>query len=112
MKFYSTIQNDLESIFKSYEKSNSTLAEIAARGSVYPQIEEKKVLFIGINLSYLKDDKPESFSYNVKVAVEGYAKHYGKFQKLATNSGINDNWTYLDLFYFRETDQKQLDEIS
>lgn len=100
------IKPEVEKLFSKYHET--VIGEITKRGVVCSQVNRKKVLFVGMNPSYLNDSKPESYSYNVNDAITGYSKHYKKFYDLAVNSGIGQDWTYLDIFYFRETDQNKV----
>ena len=104
------IKRGLEELF-SIKTSNNDVQEIINRGYVCANVEPNEILFIGINPSYIKNDKKESFTYDVKQAVNDYPKHYKHFQKLLSNTKYKKKWSYIDLFYFRETDQKKVDLI-
>jgi|GEM_PF-1260709 len=106
------LEKQLKALFKKEQyKENTTLYEIIQRGYLYSKIQEsKKILFVGINPSYVNGATPndEKF-YDVQDAVKGYKKHYGKFQTIADNCDFAFDWTYLDIFYFRETAQTTID---
>ena len=102
-KFY----NKLEKLFN-YHSKNSIVNEILVRGFCYSEFQKKKLLFIGINPSYLSDAKRESHHYNIDEALKGYPKYFGKFKDLVKNSKYEEDWTYIDLFFFRETDQNKI----
>lgn len=107
------VKQDLEKIF-SYKSSNANIQSIIERGFVFSDINDIKkssVLFIGMNPSFSKGAKIESYFYDVKKAVEDYPKHYKNFSDLINKTDYGDNWTYIDLFFFRETNQKSLSEI-
>jgi hypothetical protein len=66
--------------------------------------EQRRVLFMGINPSHdgniLNEHQTTSLPENID---KGYFRHYYDFAKMM---GINrEEWTYQDLFYFRQTDQ-------
>ncbi len=108
------LEEQLKSLFEiSNYKENSPLYEIILRGYVYSKIENhKKVLFVGINPSYINGAKPyDHTSYEIQDVVKLYPKHYKKFQNMADNCGFGADWTYLDMFYFRETNQNTIDSI-
>ena len=108
------ISKELDKIFKetSYE-SETLLYEIIKRGYVYSKVErDKKILFVGINPSYISGSKPYDHTiYNVQDVVKLYPKHYKKFQNIAENCNVGNNWTYTDIFYFRETNQNTIDSF-
>ena len=107
------IEKDLITIFdKCILSNNPTLLEIIERGFVYPKIESKKVLFVGINPSSVAGAKPHDHkTYKIEDVVKSYPRHYKKFQDIAANCGVSADWTYIDLFFFRETDQKIIDSF-
>lgn len=98
---------ELNKIF-SYKSGKENNSEIINRGFVCSQIKKGKVLFVGINPSYTSDAKIESYQYDVEKAVKEYARHYSKFPNLIENTAYQNNWTYIDLFQFRETNQKKV----
>ena len=88
---------------------NEPLKKIFSYGFVHSDVDgAKKVLFTGINPSY-NGKSPAPAPYDVHKATKDYYKYYGKFQDIANYCGINNDWTYLDLFYFRATNQRTLD---
>ena len=107
------IEKSLNDIFnKSIYNKNQDLIQLIERGYVYSKIEKHKVLFVGMNPSYVDGSEPYDHKYyKIQDAVISYPKHYGNFQKIATNCELGTNWTYMDLFYFRETDQKKVDSL-
>jgi hypothetical protein len=99
-----TIWSDFQGKFE-----NNSLKEIFNHRYVHSKVDTtKKILFTGINPSY--NDKPhDPEPYDVhEAAVKGYKRYYGKFQDIANHCGFNNDWTYLDLFYFRATNQRDL----
>jgi hypothetical protein len=46
--------------------------------------------------------------YDIENAVLEYPKHYRKFAELVTNTKYENDWSYIDLFQFRETNQKKI----
>lgn len=101
---------EIDRIFQ-HKSKKEELNEIIKRGFCYSEFEQKKLLFVGINPSYLKDLKPENFHYNVYKAVIDYKKHYAKFLDLLKNTKYEKDWTYIDLFFFRETNQNIISKI-
>lgn len=103
---------ELDEIFSKYSKSQNLTSEIANRGHVVCEPEEKDLLCIGINPSYLESDPNKNgYSYKLKDAVNGYAKHYGNFNILAENGLYVDRWGYMDLLALRETDQSKINNL-
>lgn len=100
----------IDEIFKYKSKSN-TVAEIIERGFVYSEFQKKKLLFIGMNPSYLEGSENLSYSYCIEDAVDKYKRHYGKFQDLVNGTIYEDNWTYIDMFFFRETNQNKIVDL-
>lgn len=98
---------ELSKIF-SYKSEIHNNSEIINRGFVCSQIKKGKVLFVGINPSYTSDAKVESYQYDIEKAVTEYARHYSKFPNLIENTAFQNSWTYIDLFQFRETNQKKV----
>src|ERR1035437_5849283 len=109
----------LEEIWKNYIgkfKDSPEIKKLIDYGFVHSIVDSKKnILFTGINPSYNGDPrKPDSFEahdFDVHEAVTGYKKYYKKFQDIANHCGIGKEWTYLDLFYFRATKQRNIDML-
>lgn len=106
-------ENKLELIFNKYSKSekdnNPILNRIVERSFVYSEVEpNKKVLFVGMNPSY---DESKEYIQSYSVHDDVYHKYYNKFKETADSLNIENDWTYTDLFYFRETDQKKIYEL-
>ncbi len=103
------ISKRLDEVFSQYE--NSQFRDIVNRRWVFCNNEKKTdadLLFVGINPSYI-EGKVYVPIYNIEDAVKGYKRYYGVFKNLAED--VSNNWAYMDLFYFRETEQKKIDEI-
>lgn len=98
---------ELNKIF-SYQSSIERNDKIIKRGFVCSQIKKEKVLFVGINPSFPSGSKIESFQYNIDKAVYEYPHHYSKFPDLIKETDFSESWSYIDLFQFRETDQKKV----
>ncbi|WP_417200562.1 hypothetical protein [Bizionia sp.] len=98
---------ELNKIF-SYNSELEKNSEIINRGFVCSQIKKGKVLFVGINPSYPSGSKVENFQYNIDKAVTEYPRHYLKFSDLIKDTVFSESWSYIDLFQFRETDQKKV----
>ncbi|MCG8203234.1 hypothetical protein G1L01_11450 [Tenacibaculum finnmarkense] len=101
---------ELKRIF-SYKSEFKKNSEIIERGFVCSKIKKEKVLFVGINPSFTSDAKVESYQYDIDNAVKEYPRHYAKFTKLIENTDYQNNWTYVDLFQFRETNQKRIVDL-
>ncbi len=102
-----SIYQELTRIFN-YKSKNEENKEIINRGFVCTKIKKGKVLFVGINPSYPSGSKVDSFLYDIDKAVTEYPKHYSKFPNLIKNTKFSESWSYLDLFQFRETNQKKV----
>lgn len=101
------ILEELKKIF-SYKLAKEENQTIIDRGFVCSKMKYAKVLFVGMNPSYTKDAKIENYQYNIEEAVKGYPKHYSKFPQLLEGTKYKDNWSYVDMFQFRETSQKRI----
>lgn len=99
--------NELSEIF-TYKSNCKRNSDIIDRGFVCSQIKKEKILFVGINPSYTANSKTENFQYNIDQAVIDYPRHYSKFHNLIKDTEYKNNWSYIDLFQFRETDQKKI----
>lgn len=97
----------LESLFN-YKSKNENVNQILKRGFCYSEFQNNKLLFIGINPSYLPNANIESHHYCIKKASQDYPKYFGKFQELVNKTKYENDWTYIDLFNFRETDQNKI----
>ena len=102
------IKQKLDNLFTPKSK-NETVQEIIKRGYVGSKVETNKILFVGINPSYVNGAKPESYFYKVSDAIKEYPKHYKNFNALLLNTKYKGKWSYIDLFFFRETDQDKID---
>lgn len=90
----------------SYNSIVAKNSEIINRGFVCSKIKKAEVLFVGVNPSYIS--KSESYQYDIEKAVKEYPRHYSKFPKLIEKTSFQNNWTYIDLFQFRETNQNMM----
>jgi len=91
-----------------YQSLDSSNQEIINRGFVCSKIKKAKALFVGINPSFLSGSTSESYQYHLQDAINDYPKHYGKFAELVKDTIYENDWSYIDLFQFRETDQKKI----
>lgn len=101
------IISELTEIF-GYKSNNLENQNIINRGFVSAKLKKAKALFVGINPSYLSNATNESYLYDIENAVLEYPKHYRKFTELVTNTKYENDWSYIDLFQFRETNQKKI----
>lgn len=114
------MKKKLGDIFNRYENADIKLKEIIDRGWVFCENEKEKekekeadLLFVGINPSYPNGAKPECYGYPIEDTLKkkkdgGYRRHYAVFEKLAGGKPSEKKWAYMDLFYFRETDQNKI----
>lgn len=86
-------------------KNDVFLQTYLNRGYAFPEVEKADLLFIGLNPSG-REEKGSSFSYNIQQAVKDLPNFYGRYDELAQQIGAN--WSYTDVFYFKETDSKKL----
>lgn len=107
---FAKYKNKLVQIFE-YQANSTSTKEIIERGFCFSEFQKKKLLFIGMNPSYVKGSIVGSHSYSVADALIGYNRHYGKFQDLVNETKYENDWTYIDLFYFRETEQFKIGEV-
>ncbi|HUW04697.1 MAG TPA: hypothetical protein VMW01_00410 [Williamwhitmania sp.] len=98
----------LTEIFK-YKSSQEDVQAIIDRGFVGAEFKKGKALFVGINPSFPSDANNESFLYDIDRAITDYPKHYKSFGDLVVGTRYENNWTYIDLFQFRETNQKKIE---
>jgi NAD-dependent DNA ligase len=97
----------LTELFK-YKSSQQDVQAIIDRGFVAAEFKEGKALFIGINPSFTSEAKNESYLYDIDRAINEYPKHYKHFSDLLKETKYENDWTYIDLFQFRETNQKNI----
>jgi len=103
------IENELYQLFTT-KSENDEIEKIKKRGYVCAIPQKSDLLFIGINPSYTGDTNQQSFCYEISNAVNDL-RHFKEFQTLISDTEYEKNWTFIDLFYFRETNQKLLDFI-
>ncbi len=104
------IFTQLKEIFR-YKSNNKYNQQIIDRGFVCSKLKKGKALLVGINPSYLVGDQLNSYTYCLDVAVTDYTKHYGHFKSLIKDTKYENDWTYIDLFQIRETDQKKISDL-
>ena len=104
------IFSELEKIFK-YSSNNVEMNEIISRGFILSKLKKAKALFVGINPSYLSNAIKRSYQYDIENALTEYPKHYRKFQQLVNATKYENDWTYIDIFQFRDTNQKNIYEF-
>lgn len=106
------ISKRLDEVFSQYE--NSQFRDIVNRRWVFCNNEKKTdadLLFVGINPSYI-EGKVYVPIYNIEDAVKGYKRHYEAFNQVATELDFKEeSWAYMDLFYFRESKQSEINKI-
>lgn len=81
---------------------------------ILPQeIKMNSILFIGINPSYkqgAENELPELEFYRFLPAGEDDITYFKKFKEVAAY--CKEEWSHLDLFYFRERDQKIVENLT
>jgi hypothetical protein len=103
------IKPEFDALFAKYLEIDTPFRPLLERGTAVAITErEKNILFVGINPSY-KDG--ESHEYEVHDAVKGYPPYFRVFHTLANDAKYGDSWTYMDLFYHRETNQNEVNEL-
>jgi hypothetical protein len=109
------IKPEVEILFSQYierDAIDQSFKDFLLRGSEVPKTEKgKKILFVGINPSDDgKQSNPER--YIISNAVRDYPRYFGVFQTLSEKIGIAaEDWTYIDLFFHRKTDQLDIDRV-
>ncbi|MCA0238728.1 MAG: hypothetical protein LCH81_20310 [Bacteroidetes bacterium] len=98
-----TFLNRLNDIFNNHGIEDGLEMEIANRGLRVSQVTPgKTILFIGHNPSFRIGDQPGGECLYCPIINDSYFSHYFKF---AESIQQQDNWNYLDLFYYRHTEQ-------
>lgn len=102
-------QDQLDQIWSREDfKSDDLVSKYIKRGYAFPQIGKATALFIGLNPAG-REDEDHSFIYNKEQAVKDLPNYFGKYDLLALKAEID--WSYLDLFYFKETDSNIIDDF-
>ena len=104
------IEEELKRIFDA--SKGTPFNELLDRGYVFPCANLHKkdgLLFVGINPSY--DNRNDYRHYGYKDTGEKKIPHFEHFRKAAHETGFADNWSCIDLFYFRETKQNEINEL-
>lgn len=107
-ELHNHIGGQLQYIYQAYENAEEPLVTWIRRGYVWSEVEKRSILFVGMNPSFTEDAKPESYSFDPQQAVEDYPRFFKPFQTLAAACRRGKDWTYTDIFSFRETNQDQL----
>jgi len=89
-------------------KTDPIISKYIKRGYAFSHIEKASAIFVGLNPSF-SNNKEESFLYYLNDAVKDQPNYYGRYNQLAQKAGID--WIYLDLFYFKETDSRIVDNL-
>lgn len=105
------IETELKKIFSSAQ--GGSFDELLNRGFVFPSADlhhKDGLLFVGINPSYDKTETKTYTNYNFK-KTHKKRSHFEHFRKAAEEAGFSDNWSCIDIFYFRETKQKEVNSL-
>lgn len=115
-----SLQNEYENLFIIYRDLLERF-NLNNRGFVYQYDEDEQdceLLFLGMNPSYtvkheLKSDNPQYEGYYTRSTDRGYFKPFGLIhdELLRACPTTYKNWTHIDLFVFRETNQKVVEGI-
>lgn len=114
------LQNEYENIFIKY-KDLLERYYLNNRGFVYQYDEDEQdceLLFIGMNPSYtvkheLTGENPQYKGHYTRNTERGYFKPFGIIHNdlLRECPTTYKNWTHIDLFVFRETNQKIVERL-
>ena len=93
-----------------WDNENFRNFEVIKRGfGIQDIILKKSIMFIGINPSFdERKDKPSQEFYNISQTGESHP-YFNKFKIIAGNQ--NHHWTHFDLLFFRETNQRYVNEL-
>lgn len=108
-----TIDEKLNALWARFvkEERNEEFREILERGYCFHEIEQRPILFMGINPSW--DEAMEgNFSYNLpKIPGQPEAKYFKHYYDCAEGAGFErSQWTYQDVFFYRHTKQETAPE--
>jgi len=102
------VRTKLAELFE-YKSDQENVQTIIDRGFVAAEFKEGKALFVGINPSFTSESKNESYLYDIDKAITEYPKHYKNLGDLLLETKYENDWSYIDLFQFRETNQNKID---
>jgi hypothetical protein len=105
------VKEELEYIFHKYSKEEGLVSEIARRGFVLSDISPKKILFVGLNPFYYLNSTPGNYILKPDEEKKWHKRYFGNFKDLAVKCNFEQDWSYMDLLYFRETDQFDLENL-
>lgn len=103
------IREQLTDIWNKYQVIDNEV--LRDRGYLYcNNVKQKDILITGINPSYIKDKDNNLLSYDFKGC---YGRYWSPIMKMLKNETLDytDNTAYLDLFYFRATNQKYIKDV-
>ena len=102
-KFETEIRNIWENeIFKEFEIINRGFA-------IQDIILKNSIMFVGINPLFDESSKEiHAEFYNVEQDGKSHP-YFNKFKEISKK--VNHNWTHFDFLYFRETNQKYINEL-
>lgn len=96
-----------------WQRAQPQFPELTDRGWVFCENQEQKdILITGINPSYRQGAVPECASYSLDAcfAATTYDSYWSSLKKMVCEGPVNlcASTAFLDLFFFRETDQSYL----
>ena len=102
--------NEYNKIWNDY--SNANFAEILERGFVFQYDKDEinhDLLFIGINPAYKLGDPSVKESYSKYIDFPYFKAFNSIISRLDVDYNRDVTWTHIDLFVFRETNQKYIE---
>lgn len=110
MKQFSVKEKFETEIREIWDNDNFRNFEVIKRGfGIQDIILKESIMFIGINPSYdVRKDKPSQEFYSISQSGESHP-YFNKFKIIADNQ--NHHWTHFDLLFFRETNQRYVNEL-
>lgn len=108
------IKQNVDQLFSKYLAEQSLDSEIRDLLDLENEIpatsKQSDILFFGINPSY-NGEKANKIAYPIEGAVNAYRRYFGPFADLVAEAGSEITWTYMDLFYYRQTKQIGLESL-
>lgn len=102
--------------FKDIKVLNDNECEYRKSPLLPKTVKKNAILFIGVNPAYSKSRKQEIINKEIEFYPfisdeEDDITYFKKFKNIASYCN-NAEWTHLDLFFMRETDQEVIEKIS
>ena len=97
----------IEQIWKNKEFDNISIKKNGYASQ--DEIEERSLLFIGINPSISNENEWDKFYNNTQKRTEKTHKYFNRFFEISKEVGLR--WSHIDLLFLRCTDQKEVAKI-